>query len=158
MLCYSTLKTDLLGEIALVQENDKIVRLEFSKDIPGIKGELLLTPLLETAFLQLENYLNGRLKDFGLPLEFKGTPFQISVWKGLMKVDYGQTISYKELAAMVGNPKACRAVGMANNRNPLPIIVPCHRCLGHDGRLVGYGGGLDIKEKLLKLEGVQLKK
>lgn len=157
MSCFFTVKTDLLGEITIVEEKNQLLRLAFEHESPPLNAEFLLTPLLEKAFSQLEDYLKGRLKAFDLPINLKGTPFQISVWRGLMEVGYGKTISYKALAALVGNPKACRAVGMANNRNPLPIIVPCHRCLGSDGGLVGYGGGLDIKKKLLRLEGLEVK-
>ena len=87
-----------------------------------------------------------------MPLAPKGTPFQQKVWAALQEIPYGETRSYKEIAAMVGNEKACRAVGMANNRNPLPIFIPCHRVVGTNGKLVGYAGGLDVKTFLLELE------
>lgn len=101
---------------------------------------------------QLEAYFAGDLDNFRLPLAPQGTPFQQRVWKELIKIPYGQTISYGELARRIGNPKASRAVGLANGSNPIPIIIPCHRVIGADGRLTGYGGGLEIKEKLLALE------
>jgi len=110
------------------------------------------TPLLKRAGKQLMEYLAGERKEFDLPLALEGTEFQQAVWKALLSIPYGQTRSYSQIAASIGNPKACRAVGMANNRNPVAIIVPCHRVIGADGRLVGYGSGLDIKEKLLNLE------
>ena len=97
-------------------------------------------------------YFSGRRQVFTLPLALEGTPFQHRVWEALRKIPYGSTCSYGEVAAAVGNPKASRAVGMANNRNPLPVLIPCHRVIGADGGLVGYGGGLDIKKKLLALE------
>lgn len=109
------------------------------------------TALLPVA-AQLEAYFDGSLRAFSLPLAPEGTPFQQRVWSGLCEIPYGETISYGQLAARLGNPKACRAVGLANGRNPLPIVVPCHRVIGQNGSLVGYGGGLPIKEKLLALE------
>jgi methylated-DNA-[protein]-cysteine S-methyltransferase len=110
------------------------------------------TPLIKKAALQFGEYFKGKLKSFNLPLTMQGTDFQMKVWNALKNIPYGKTISYGELAAMIGNPKACRAVGMANNRNPIAIIVPCHRVIGHDGSLTGYGGGLELKQKLLELE------
>ena len=101
---------------------------------------------------QLESYFSGRLKSFDLKLASKGTDFQKSVWKALCEIPYGETRTYKDIAASIGKPKACRAVGLANNRNPIAIIVPCHRVIGSTGKLVGYASGLDVKEFLLKLE------
>lgn len=110
------------------------------------------TPLHREAFRQLTEYLEGKRKDFDLPLKPAGTPFQQRVWQALREIPYGQTRSYGEIARAVGNPKASRAIGMANNRNPVMIFIPCHRVIGTDGRLVGYAGGLDVKERLLRLE------
>lgn len=110
-------------------------------------------PLVLEAARQLEAWLCKRLRDFDLPLAPLGTPFQQEVWQALRAIPYGQTRSYKAVAAAIGRPGACRAVGMANNRNPLNIVVPCHRVIGSDGRLVGYGGGLRLKAALLRLEG-----
>ena len=104
------------------------------------------------AIRQLEAYFAGELRDFDLPLAPQGTPFQLDVWARLREIPYGQTISYGELAMRIGNPKASRAVGMANGRNPLPIVVPCHRVIGSSGKLTGFGGGLPTKEALLALE------
>jgi methylated-DNA-[protein]-cysteine S-methyltransferase len=101
---------------------------------------------------QLEAYFAGELRRFNLRLAPEGTPFQRAVWNALLTIPYGETISYGELARRVGNPRASRAVGAANGRNPLPIVVPCHRVIGNDGTLTGYGGGLPIKEALLALE------
>ena len=106
---------------------------------------------------QLLAYFAGDLEDFNLPLAPEGTPFQQSVWKKLCAIPYGETISYGELARRIGNPKANRAVGLANGSNPIPIIIPCHRVIGSNGKLTGYGGGLPIKEKLLALEKRQLR-
>jgi len=110
------------------------------------------TPLLKQAIAQLKEYFAGARKTFDVPLSFKGTPFQAKDWKALLTIPYGETRSYKQIAELIGSPKACRAVGLANNRNPISIIIPCHRVIGSDGKLVGYGGGLDIKERLLALE------
>jgi methylated-DNA-[protein]-cysteine S-methyltransferase len=101
---------------------------------------------------QLEAYFSGKLKSFDVKLAAEGTEFQKSVWKALCEIPYGETRSYKDIAVSIGKPKAYRAVGLANNRNPIAIIVPCHRVIGADGKLTGYAGGLDVKEFLLKLE------
>jgi methylated-DNA-[protein]-cysteine S-methyltransferase len=105
---------------------------------------------------QLQAYFRGELKDFDLPLALEGTEFQLQVWRGLRTIPYGETISYRQLAERVGNPKAVRAVGLANGCNPLPIIVRCHRVIGSDGSLTGFGGGLPNKKKLLALESRQM--
>ncbi|MCX6551540.1 MAG: methylated-DNA--[protein]-cysteine S-methyltransferase [Acidobacteria bacterium] len=101
---------------------------------------------------QLAEYFGGTRTTFDLKLHVKGTPFQIDVWKALMKIPYGETCAYGELAERIGRPRAVRAVGLANGRNPLPIVVPCHRVIGSTGALVGYGGGLPVKEALIALE------
>lgn len=106
---------------------------------------------------QLLAYFAGELEAFDLPLVPQGTPFQLAVWKRLCEIPYGETISYGELARRVGNPNASRAVGLANGSNPIPIVIPCHRVIGSNGKLTGYGGGLPIKEKLLALERRQLR-
>jgi methylated-DNA-[protein]-cysteine S-methyltransferase len=108
-------------------------------------------PLQET-IRQLRAYFAGELETFDLPLAPQGTAFQLKVWKLLCDIPYGETISYGELARRIGNPKASRAVGLANGSNPIPIVIPCHRVIGSNGKLTGYGGGLPIKEKLLALE------
>ena len=101
---------------------------------------------------QLEEYFAGTRTHFTIPLEQKGTPFQQRVWQALLNIPYGQTVSYGEIARSIGLPRASRAVGAANGKNPISILVPCHRVIGHSGKLVGYGGGLSIKEKLLAHE------
>ena len=105
---------------------------------------------------QLSDYFAGDRKDFNLPLELTGTEFQVDVLKELQRIPYGETLSYRDIAARIGRPNAMRAVGAANGRNPIPIIIPCHRVIGADGSLTGFGGGLDVKKKLLTLEGVLL--
>ncbi len=104
------------------------------------------------AVCQLKAYFSGKLRDFDLAVEPAGTPFQKKVWRELCNIPYGTTISYGELAKRVGNAKASRAVGAANGDNPIPIVIPCHRVIGSNGKLTGYGGGLPVKEKLLTLE------
>ncbi len=121
----------------------------------GLKGELIrdekrVFPTIE----QLQQYLSGERITFDVPLDLYGTPFQKCVWKALQQIGYGQTRSYKQIAQDIGAPKAVRAVGGANNQNPVPIIIPCHRVIGSNGAMVGYGGGLKKKETLLQLEGV----
>ena len=106
---------------------------------------------------QLREYFRGKLRQFDLPLALEGTSFQVSVWERLREIPFGETISYGELARRIGQPNAARAVGLANGSNPIPIIVPCHRVIGSNGKLVGYGGGLAIKEKLLALESQQMR-
>ena len=106
---------------------------------------------------QLQSYFAGERKNFELPLVLEGTDFQKRVWTALQKIPYGETISYKKLAETVGSPKAVRAVGAANGANPIPIILPCHRVIGHDGSLTGFGGGLPLKKRLIELESHQLR-
>ncbi|HKV62251.1 MAG TPA: methylated-DNA--[protein]-cysteine S-methyltransferase [Candidatus Acidoferrum sp.] len=105
---------------------------------------------------QLQAYFRGELQEFDLPLAMEGTAFQLRVWNELRAIPYGETISYAQLAGRIGNPKAIRAVGSANGSNPIPIIVPCHRVIGSDGSLTGFGGGLPTKKMLLELENKQL--
>lgn len=108
--------------------------------------------ILNQAKIQLEEYFSGRRTQFDLPLAAKGTDFQQSVWQALCKIPYGETWSYQQLADEIGNPKAVRAVGLANGKNPISVIVPCHRVIGKNGKLTGYAGGVETKEKLLQLE------
>ena len=109
-------------------------------------------PLLGEALSQLRAYFAGRLRDFRLPLSLAGTDFQIRVWRHLQTIPYGETRSYSAIAQAIGRPSAVRAVGAANGANPIPIVVPCHRVIGANGKLVGYGGGLPLKKRLLELE------
>jgi len=144
-------QTDI-GKIGIVDNGTAIINVYFSKEeIPQnvIEQE---TELLKEAGRQLIEYLEGKRAEFSLTLLPTGTPFQQSVWKALCAIPYGETRSYKEIAQSVNSPKAFRAVGMANNKNPIPIFIPCHRVIGANGKLVGYAGGLDMKEQLLNLE------
>jgi len=109
-------------------------------------------PLIRATCIQLDEYFAGKRRIFELPLSPEGTPFQQTVWKRLQEIPYGQTISYAQLAKAVGNPKACRAVGSANGKNPIPIIIPCHRVIASDGSLGGFSSGLENKIQLLALE------
>lgn len=113
------------------------------------------TGIVTETVRQLDAYFAGKLRDFDLPLGPQGTEFQERVWNELCGIGYGTTISYGELAKRIGNPAASRAVGLANGRNPIPIIIPCHRVIGSSGKLTGYGGGLEIKERLLAHEAPQ---
>ena len=110
-------------------------------------------PDMFNVYPQLQEYFSGERKQFDLPLEIEGTEFQKKVWNELLKIPYGKTISYKDLAVRLGDEKVIRAAASANGANPLPVVIPCHRVIGSDGSLIGYGGGLEIKEKLLVLEG-----
>lgn len=141
-----------LGRIAIAEENGKVTNLFFAGEAVPPDFSLEETETLKKAAAQLREYLSGQRKAFDLPLAPAGTPFQQRVWDALISIPYGETRSYGKLAELVGNPKASRAVGMANNRNPIPVIIPCHRVIGANGSLVGYGGGLPMKEKLLALE------
>lgn len=142
----------IIGPLGIKDDGKNIIEIFFSKEEVAKDLELRETPLIKATMEQLQEYFEGKRKDFDIPMEAKGTEFQKSVWDQLLKVPYGETCSYGEIAKRIGNPKASRAIGMANNRNPISIIIPCHRVIGASGKLVGYGGGLDIKEKLLKLE------
>lgn len=113
-------------------------------------------PRLADLETQLGEYLAGERRVFDVPLDPRGTPFQIAVWRELLNIPHGQTRSYQDVAVAIGRPTAVRAVGAANGSNPIPIIIPCHRVIGRDGSLTGYGGGLPMKERLLCLEGVRL--
>ena len=141
-------------KIVITEENNAITGVFFGAEIPSgfIKAE---TTLLKKASAQIEEYLNGKRKKFSLPLAMHGTEFQMDVWRALQSIPFGETRSYKEIAELVNRPKAVRAVGMANHRNPISIIVPCHRVIGHNGSLTGYGGGLPLKKYLLELENAR---
>ena len=140
-----------LGDMTLAEQDGKLKELRLKAYAQD--GELEQeTPLLKQAARELREYFAGTRKVFTVPLEPEGTAFQRAVWDALLTIPYGQTLSYGGVAAKIGKPKASRAVGMANNKNPLPIFIPCHRVIGADGKMVGYGGGINIKEALLKLE------
>lgn len=144
-----------IGNLLICAEDEHITKILFfhSEDDYGLKkAERKRTPLIEKCILQLNEYFEGKRKDFDLPLKPSGTAFQLKDWAALQKIPYGKTCSYKDIAIAIGNEKACRAVGMANHNNPISIVIPCHRVVGADGSLTGYGGGLHIKKYLLELE------
>ena len=143
----------VLGSVTFVEEDGALLAITTHRPYEGIEQE---TALIKEANRQLSEYLKGERKAFDLPLNPKGTDFQKRVWRALCDIPYGETRSYKQIAEAIGHPKAVRAVGMANNRNPITIVVPCHRVIGADGKLVGYGGGLEMKEFLLRLESCSL--
>ena len=143
-------KNTKIGYLTITEENSAITGILFGKQKRD--GEFVLTPLINNAFNQIKEYLEGKRKEFDIEINPKGTDFQKMVWKELLKIPYGETRSYKDIAARVNNPKGSRAVGMANNKNPIPIIIPCHRVIGSNGNLTGYAGGVNIKEKLLRIE------
>lgn len=148
---YTYLYDTKIGKISITEDMDELTGLSFFADIPE-GSKIKETSLLAEAIRQLTEYLNGKRTVFDLPLNPKGTPFQRKVWQVLTTIPYGETFSYKQVAEAIGNAKACRAVGMANNKNPLPVFIPCHRVIGSNGKLVGYGGCLDRKIFLLELE------
>ena len=141
-----------VGPMVLEEEGGGLTALYLPNSPMSPVGEE--TPLLARGKEELLAYLAGERRDFDLPLAPQGTPFQRKVWSALADIPYGQTITYGELARRVGCPKGSRAVGQANHRNPLPILLPCHRVVGANGTLTGYGGGLELKEWLLRLEGI----
>lgn len=166
---HSTIFKSPVGPLFLAASNHGLVALEFDVRLPGqqsirpnprdlraerngFKFELSATAM-ETCVQQMTEYFAGHRREFSFPLDLRGTDFQIACWRALLKIPYGETRTYADIARAVGSPQGFRAVGMANNRNPVAIVVPCHRVIASDGTLCGYGGGLDIKRKLLQLEG-----
>lgn len=142
-----------VGRIAVTEEDGCITGLVFAaKNPPGEGSATKKTQLAETAVRQLREYFDGEREVFDLPIRLTGSEFQKRVWNALLDIPYAETRSYKQIAEQLGNKNSARAVGMANNKNPISIIVPCHRVIGSDGGLVGYGGGLDVKAALLALE------
>ena len=138
--------------LRLVAGNEGLRAITFDQPETDISGDGDAHPVLRAAIEQLTAYFAGSLREFSLPLEIAGTDFQMRVWRVLRDIPYGETRSYRDLALALGNPTAVRAVGAANGANPLPIVIPCHRVIGANGKLVGYGGGLTLKKRLLELE------
>lgn len=140
-----------IGRLCLRADENTLTNVYFENQaIPDIPYQTTL--LLRKAGEELAEYFGGHRREFTLPLAPKGTPFQLSVWNALRAVPFGQTRTYGQIAASLGNAQAARAVGLANNRNPMPIFIPCHRIIGANGKLVGYAGSLPVKEALLALE------
>ena len=146
-----------IGPLYLVATKNGLMGVFWSQHPLPIQKTLLGTEpqlkILSKTVMEIEEYLEGVRKKFDLKLDLNGTPFQMKVWQQLVKIPYGKTVSYQEIAKMIKSPKAIRAVGTANGKNPLCLIIPCHRVIASNGTLGGYSGGLSRKAKLLKLEG-----
>ena len=167
-LCSTTFLSPV-GRLFLAASDKGLVALEFDARLPGqqtirpnprdvrAEGKQVRFDESHKAMSgytsELEEYFAGRRREFTFPLDMRGTDFQVDCWRALLAIPYGETRTYADIARAVGRPQGFRAVGMANNRNPIAIVVPCHRVIASDGTLCGYGGGLDIKRKLLELEG-----
>ncbi len=151
---YISIYDSAIGPLTLIASDHGLVALEFGKKKRDgcVADEKKLAPFRK----QLEEYFAGKREKFTVPLDIRGTDFQKRCWTELLKIPYGQTRSYRDIAELVGNRNAVRAVGLANGQNPIAIIVPCHRVIASDGTLCGYGGGLPLKEELLRLEGARL--
>lgn len=147
---YAAVMDSPIGLLTLVEEDGALTEVRFGQRCDDAKQQE--TPLLLQAVRELDEYFGGLRQSFTVPLAPRGTSFQQQCWQALLQIPYGETRTYAQQAAMIGKPKACRAVGMGNHHNPLPIVIPCHRVVGKNGKLTGYAGGLDIKEKLLKIE------
>ena len=182
-ILHCTTVTSLVGPLFLAASGQGLVALEFDERLPGqqtirpnprdlrsergseserstsdrARNKAMRFEESERAVQpyarELEEYFAGQRREFSLPLDLRGTEFQLACWRELLQIPYGETRTYADIARAVGKPTGFRAVGMANNRNPLAIVVPCHRVIASDGTLCGYGGGLDVKRKLLELEG-----
>jgi O-6-methylguanine DNA methyltransferase len=166
---HSTLLASSVGPLFLAASQKGLVALEFDKRLPGqqtirpnprdLRQENSTLNFEESRssmliyVRELEEYFAGSRREFTFPLDLRGTDFQLACWRALLAIPYGETRTYADIARAVDRPQGFRAVGMANNRNPIAIVVPCHRVIASDGTLCGYGGGLDVKRKLLELEG-----
>ena len=150
MKTYKAYYKSPLGPIEISGMPDSILSVDFVEEM--LPGDADLPFCLKTCIKQIDEYFNGKRKEFLLKLDPQGTIFQRRVWQQLEKIPFGAVVSYGEIASIMGKPKACRAVGSANGRNPIAIIIPCHRVVGSDGSLTGYGGGLWRKEWLIKHE------
>lgn len=160
---YQSMNTDI-GQLWIGYTSKGLARLDFStrrehfiEDLKKDYNNIVEHDGVSSDYSnQISQYLDKKLKSFDLPLDLIGTPFQISVWQELLRIPYGEVRAYKDIAIAIGREKGFRAVGMANNRNPVSIVVPCHRVIGSSGELVGYGGGIEVKVKLLRLEGLNI--
>lgn len=149
--------TSPAGQLCLVASAKGLVRLEFQDRVQKLDPKRVRVQKSQIALAacirELNEYFSGKRRVFSVPLDLRGTEFQLQCWRALLEIPYGETRTYADIAREIGHPHAFRAVGMANNRNPIAIIVPCHRVIASDGTLCGYGGGLDLKRKLLEMEG-----
>ncbi|MGR5296468.1 methylated-DNA--[protein]-cysteine S-methyltransferase [Vibrio mediterranei] len=156
---YYLITPSPLGDVTIQANDDGLLGLWFEEHttLPDVLGSLAPEhPILLEASKQLTSYFEGKVQSFDLPLAAEGTDFQKLVWRALCDIPFGESISYQELANRIGKPKAVRAVGAANGKNPISVIVPCHRVIGKSGTLTGYAGGVERKKKLLELEGIKL--
>ncbi|MHC8382424.1 methylated-DNA--[protein]-cysteine S-methyltransferase [Pseudomonas sp. LB3P14] len=156
---FTTLASPV-GELKLVANGSRLAAILWENDKPnrvrlGPMSEAADNPILVRAVQQLQEYFAGTRNRFDLDLEFAGTDFQKKVWQALLTIPFGETRSYSEIARQIGNPSAVRAVGAANGKNPISIVAPCHRVIGASGKLTGFAGGLEAKERLLTLEGCE---
>ena len=154
-MTYSMQLETPIGPLTITATKKAVTAIRFGTQVP--EGSTLCTgaeatPLLRKAAEEIGDYFAGSRRKFTLPLAPEGTPFQQKVWEALRTIPYGETRTYKQIAIQIGHNQSFPAVGMASNRNPIAIVVPCHRVIGYDGKLTGYAGGLDIKEQLLELE------
>ncbi|MFC5080551.1 Methylated-DNA--protein-cysteine methyltransferase [Vibrio thalassae] len=156
---YYLITPSPLGNVTIQANDDGLLGLWFEEHTTLPKSLGTFAPehaILVEASKQLIGYFEGRVQSFDLPLVAEGTEFQKRVWRALCDIPFGESISYQELANRIGKPKAARAVGAANGKNPISVIVPCHRVIGKSGTLTGYAGGIERKKKLLELEGIAL--
>ena len=148
--------TSPVGPLFLAASTKGLVQLEFEARMQKLNPDTIQLheskPALAPYIRELNDYFAGQRREFSIPLDLRGTDFQLACWHALLEIPYGQTRSYRDIAQAIGHPHAYRAVGMSNNRNPVAIVVPCHRVIASSGSLCGYGGGLDIKRKLLDME------
>jgi methylated-DNA-[protein]-cysteine S-methyltransferase len=152
---YDIFENDVIGPLTLVGDETGLRFIDFAtarKPLPIPKAWARDPDFFSETKEQLKAYFKGERRQFDLPLAPQGTPFQLMVWQALLSIPYGSAVSYRWVAEKIGNPKAVRAVGGANARNPLPIVIPCHRVIGSNGKLIGFGGGLTVKQALIELE------
>lgn len=145
-----------IGKIGISEKEGNVTNLYFESDKLPQNTQVYESRTLKAAAKQLEMYLSGSLREFSIPLEPAGTDFMKQVWISLSEIQYGKTVSYKDIAVKIGRPNAARAVGLANNRNPIPIFIPCHRVIGINKSLTGYRGGIELKRKLLEMENKRI--
>lgn len=139
-----------IGTLCIETENEAVIGLDLKEC--GGEEEFSEDPLIKKTIKELDEYFQGKRKKFDIPLNPSGTAFQLSVWNALQEIPYRETRTYGEIASIIGNEKACRAVGGANNKNRIMILIPCHRVIGADGSMIGFGAGIQVKEKLLEIE------
>ena len=154
-MTYSMQLETPVGPLTVTATEKAVTAIRFGTQVPEGSTRCTgaeATPLLRRAAEEIGDYFAGSRRRFTLPLAPEGTPFQQKVWEALRSIPYGETRTYKQIAIQIGHNQSFRAVGMANNRNPIVVVVPCHRVIGYDGKLTGYAGGLDVKERLLELE------